>query len=38
VKSGVPHSEALRHAKLELKNSKKFSHPFYWSGFVLHGG
>jgi CHAT domain-containing protein/Tfp pilus assembly protein PilF len=30
-------SEALRRAQLGLLHSKKYSHPFYWAGFVLMG-
>lgn len=30
-------SEALRNAQLSLLESGRFSHPFYWSPFVLYG-
>ncbi len=32
-----PYSESLRHAKLDLINSVKFSSPFYWAPFILIG-
>jgi CHAT domain-containing protein len=28
-------AEALRHAQLELKSSPEFSHPFFWSPFLI---
>lgn len=30
-------SEALTLAKRDLANSEKYSHPYYWAGFVLEG-
>ncbi|MGK7929956.1 MAG: CHAT domain-containing protein, partial [Microcystaceae cyanobacterium] len=30
-------AEALRQAQLSLLHSPEFSHPFYWSAFVLVG-
>ena len=34
---GYTIKEALSNAKKELKNSDKYSHPYYWAGFVLEG-
>lgn len=34
---GFSISESLRKAQLDLANSEKFSHPFYWAAFVLNG-
>ena len=31
------YSEALRQAKLKMINEGQFSHPFYWSPFILIG-
>ena len=28
---------ALQKAKLEMINSRVFSHPYYWAGFVITG-
>ena len=33
---GDDKAQALRHAKLEMINSK-YNHPFYWAAFVLNG-
>ncbi len=33
----VTKAEALRQASLELLRSDKYSHPFYWAGFVIVG-
>ncbi|WP_235620773.1 CHAT domain-containing protein [Halothece sp. PCC 7418] len=30
-------AEALRKSQLSLLNDEKFSHPYYWSAFVLLG-
>ena len=30
-------AQALRQAQLELINSNRFSHPFYWAPFVMIG-
>jgi CHAT domain-containing protein/Tfp pilus assembly protein PilF len=30
-------AESLRHAALKLLKTKKYSHPFYWAGFVVVG-
>ena len=29
--------KALRDAKLEMLNSEKLNHPFYWAGFIISG-
>jgi CHAT domain-containing protein len=34
---GLGKAEALRHAALTLLHTEKYSHPFYWAGFVLMG-
>ena len=31
------YSEELRQAKLKMINKGQFSHPFYWSPFILIG-
>jgi len=36
LKKGENKSEALRKAKILMINSK-YSHPFYWAGFILNG-
>lgn len=33
----VTKAEALRRAALELLHSERYSHPFYWAGFVMVG-
>lgn len=33
----VTKAEALRRAALELLRSERYSHPFYWAGFVMVG-
>ncbi|MBV8968277.1 MAG: CHAT domain-containing protein [Verrucomicrobia bacterium] len=33
----APLTEALRSAQLELINSERYNHPFYWAGLVLVG-
>lgn len=35
--SGLPKSEALRRASLEVLRTARYRHPFYWAGFVLVG-
>ena len=35
--NGLPYSNALREAKLEMIKNKKSSFPLNWSGFVLIG-
>ena len=37
LKDGYSKSEALRLAKLFIKNETEFSHPFYWAPFILMG-
>lgn len=34
---GMPKSEALRKAQMVIRETKKWSHPYYWSAFVLFG-
>ncbi|MBU7583814.1 MAG: CHAT domain-containing protein [Nostoc sp. TH1S01] len=38
LKIGHTKAEALQLAQLSLLNSDKYSHPYYWSGFILVGG
>ncbi|MEM1280257.1 MAG: CHAT domain-containing protein, partial [Cyanobacteria bacterium P01_H01_bin.152] len=35
--SDLPKAEAIRQAQLALLNQSQYSHPFYWSAFVLLG-
>ncbi len=35
--TNISKAEALRQAQLELINSNRFSHPFYWAPFVMIG-
>jgi CHAT domain-containing protein/Tfp pilus assembly protein PilF len=35
--SGMSKPEALRKAQVSMMNNKKWSHPYYWSAFVLFG-
>lgn len=37
LNQGSTVSEALRHAKLTLRQSEEHSHPYYWAGFVATG-
>ena len=37
LKAGLDRSEALRHAKLELIDRTRYSHPYFWAPFVLVG-
>ena len=37
LKNGVPLTDALRKAKLEMINSNVLDHPYYWAGFILSG-
>lgn len=37
LQQGKPKAEAMRLAQLELKKSKRYSHPYYWSGFSVIG-
>ena len=34
---GMPTGAALRAAKLKMMQDKRWSAPYYWAGFVLHG-
>ena len=34
---GMSKPEALRRAQISMMNNKKWSHPYYWSAFVLFG-
>jgi len=34
---GMSKPEALRKAQISMMNNKKWSHPYYWSAFVLFG-
>jgi CHAT domain-containing protein len=34
---GLAPSAALQAAQVELMKTKRWSHPFYWAGFVLQG-
>ena len=37
LKQGKSKAEALKTAQSEMLKSDKYSHPFYWAGFVLNG-
>jgi CHAT domain-containing protein/tetratricopeptide (TPR) repeat protein len=37
LKDGLPAGAALRAAQLELSRQKRWSSPYFWAGFVLHG-
>ncbi len=37
LKQGMSKGEALRQAKLSLINNQVYSHPYYWSPFILIG-
>jgi len=37
IELGLNPDDALKHAKLEMMKSAEFSHPFYWSSFILIG-
>ncbi len=37
LKDGLPPAAALRTAKLEMLKQARWSHPFYWAGFVIQG-
>lgn len=37
LKAGSGRGEALRKAQLEVRKNPKFSHPYFWSGFLLFG-
>ena len=36
-KKGMTKAEALRHAQAAVSKNPKYSHPFFWSAFVLYG-
>ncbi|WP_226889732.1 CHAT domain-containing protein [Nostoc sp. MG11] len=38
LKNGIPKAEALRKAQLNLMSNSKYSHPYFWSSFLLVGG
>lgn len=38
LKDGKTKTEALRLAQLSLLSNPKYSHPYYWAGFLLIGG
>src|SRR4029450_10028831 len=38
LKNGLPAGAALRLAQLELSGQKRCASPYFWAGFVLHGG
>jgi len=37
LEEDVPRAEALRRAQIDLLQTPRTAHPFYWSGFVLSG-
>jgi CHAT domain-containing protein/tetratricopeptide (TPR) repeat protein len=37
LKDGLPAGAALRAAQLEMSGQKRWSSPYFWAGFVLHG-
>jgi CHAT domain-containing protein len=37
INKGMLKEEALRSAKLEMIGKKRYSHPYYWSAFVMYG-
>ncbi|KJR40428.1 hypothetical protein MCHI_003650 [Candidatus Magnetoovum chiemensis] len=37
IKNGLTAEESLRKVKLEMMRSAEYSHPYFWSGFVLYG-
>lgn len=37
LKNGLPKAEALQQAQLTLLASPEYSHPYYWSSFILVG-
>jgi CHAT domain-containing protein len=36
LSAGHDKAQSLRLAKIKMLKSK-YSHPFYWAGFILHG-
>jgi len=37
LQSGASKREAMRQAALKLMSAKRFTHPFYWAGFIILG-
>ncbi|NNE67122.1 MAG: CHAT domain-containing protein [Pyrinomonadaceae bacterium] len=37
LQKGLPAAKALQQAKIEMKNIRRYSSPFYWSAFTLLG-
>jgi CHAT domain-containing protein len=37
MRDGLSKSEAIRQAQLSLLSDPKYSHPYYWAGFILVG-
>jgi CHAT domain-containing protein len=37
VRNGLPPAAALRRAQLELRRTPRWSPPYYWAAFALHG-
>lgn len=37
MQSGLDKAQALRRAKLQMIESRAFSHPYYWAAFVMNG-
>ncbi|WP_317986615.1 CHAT domain-containing protein [Nostoc sp. MS1] len=37
LNNGLTKAEALRQAQLSLKSNPKYSHPYFWSPFILVG-
>ncbi|NER32276.1 MAG: CHAT domain-containing protein, partial [Symploca sp. SIO1C4] len=35
--SEIPKAEAIRRAQLSILQTEEFSHPYYWSAFILIG-
>jgi len=38
LKNGLTKAEALRLAQLSLSSNPRYTHPYFWAGFVLVGG
>jgi CHAT domain-containing protein len=37
LRSGLTPSKALREAQIQMWKQKRWSAPYYWAGFVMHG-
>jgi CHAT domain-containing protein len=38
IQKGVPYNQALGRAKRSfIQQNRRYAHPYYWAGFVLHG-